>query len=293
MSTPVEIVRADTKIYKRSIEESLLNLENAVTTLPFKFDTIPDPFKRSCIRDITQTERALAHLSHELICKHLVKQSDDLKTVKMDMMDYPYRSPTLVQLRTALQEAERSLVEAPAPVPTDVFSEDTYSADGHGIQYYATFATNEEACKVIEMGEFSFKSGEEPFAVRFRRADPRAARMDWMEIRGLIERLDTVQKALVQLGAIETNDPYPFHVEVNERLIVDASPGYLEKLEALEKRFSEKDYTGLSFLDKTPVPNLEVIKQRVADLGQERIELIFSLRKFQGKGYVFKINIAI
>lgn len=299
MSTPTEAQKRAFTDYKLEVDEALDRLQTACETLPYKFGKMESSFQRAIVRKLHHVSRVLAHHGSELTVEHLVDKEKSPFVVEMGVNDcvsfsgHASFAPTLDDLKTAFKENERVKFDFPAPVPLSMFDEDTFTADSGLMKTFVAFATLEECRKAISVGEFSFKAGEQEFTVVFRSALQSDERKDWAKIHALVRRLNAVQKSLVENKAVETNDAFPFQVEIPDHLVVDVNPAYLEKLWDLKDRVKQGDKSGLTLLDKTPVAHLEEVKEFVKELCEERIGLIMSLREFQGMGYKFTFDMLV
>ena len=299
MSTSTESQKRAFTTYKLDVDDALERLQTKCESLPYKFDKTESAFQRAVVRKLRHVARVLEHQGDEITVDHLVDKEKSPYVVEMGMLDCAWNddasfAPTLDDLKKAFEENERVKFEFPAPVPLSVFDEDTFTADSQLMKTFVSFATREECVKAISVGEFSFSTGDQEFTVCFRSAPQSDERKDWAKIHAHIKRLNAVQKSLVENKAVETNDPFPFNVKIPDHLVVDATKDYLEELWALKDRVEQGDYTtGMSLLDKTPVPLLQDVKSYVKELCEERINLIISLREFQGMGYKFTFDMSV
>jgi len=297
MSTPTKFKKRVFTDYKLDVDEALDRLQTACENLPYNFEKMDPAIKRAVVGKLRHVARLLDDESHALFVKTLV--DDQSYVVEMGILDcasfsdYASFAPTLDDLKTAFKENERVKFDFPAPVPLSMFDEDTFTADSQLMKTFVAFSSREECMKVISLGDFSFKAGDQEFTVTFSSAQQSEERKDWAKIHALIRRLNAVQKSLVENKAVETNDAFPFQVEIPDHLVVDVNPAYLEKLWDLKDRVKQGDKSGLTLLDKTPVAHLEEVKEFVKELCEERIGLIMSLREFQGMGYKFTFDMSV
>lgn len=291
MSTPVSELRSKVRSFQDDVEDAADKLVITCKNVPYKFEVMPTEFKRACIRSISTTERELAKLRQELEISHFIRDVEDKLLVEMEIIDHCFYTPTLEELKAAFQAVERVRVEYPAPVPKDIFNEDNVIPNKGWTQTYVLFKTAEEALKTLEMKTLTVRIREQTLiTVKFGAAMSKQERDDWTKIKHFKDRLGAVQKQLTDLKAVETNDPYPFSVELSPILVVGATEDYSVQLKRAKERFSKGDATALSLLDKRPRVDLEEDKRRIQELNKERIEIIFELREFQAKGYDFHFD---
>lgn len=294
MSMSVPDVRSRVRGYENDLKDDVRTVGVTMDTLPYKFDSMPPEFKRACIRIVADCERELAKFRASLEIRQLTRTVEDNRVVEMDIVDFSIVTPTVEELKAAFKMHERVLVNHPAPEPQDIFSEDNTIPNKAWSQLYVVFRKEEEAIKAIAMGPLPVRiMNDKLISVIFRSALSLEERKDWATINSTTDRLSTVQKQLTDLRAVETNDPYPFSVQLSPLLVVSANEDYRVQLERAKERFKAGDGSALSLLDKKPIHHFEQEEEQAQILNKERIELIFALREFQAKGYRFNIDINI
>lgn len=306
MSTfPKESLDAKQSSYKRTLRDALDEVNTVCNQFPYnKFHDAPYQEKRKCIEFIARARDELRLMEVNFETKFLAADSDDATTVQMNFTKHlpapypkehiPLSFPSAAGLKVALEAVERVLIEFPAPVPVETFQEQIFLPScSLTVASFVRFETADDAERVIKMGKLTYNGGDELYNIEFSAASPTSVRKAWLDIRNSIRRLDEVQCLLGNYNATETNNPYPFKVEITDVMVVDATPEFLESLRDAQERFERGDHSRVHLLSKVPVKNLQRVRELVEELNKERISLINLLRQYQGRGYVFDFDLEI
>jgi hypothetical protein len=297
MSTSSSDAAKKLSLFRERMQYTLKNVEDECNGLQYDFKTFSPTEKEKFLSSIADTRGELVKFENILRKKYLaVDCVDENSTVEIYSIDPPLLSiPCVDRVNNCLDREKLITVDDSVPVLKDVWEEDVYTfKDGLSSKIFAKFETEDGAARILRMNKLRYMDERGHIVnLHFGPALGAKTRADWMAIHSLLGDLQTVHLQFQSFGAMETNDIYPFKVEiqVREALEEDASE-YLPKLETLKRKFESGDKSGLVLLKKKPVKDLAILSATVDRLSDDRIKLIMSLREFQAKGYEFDLDLS-
>lgn len=287
--------KRDLEWMRKGMQDTLSDLENACNVLPYGFKSLTNAQKRVCLEDIAETGRKVMKFRDVLRDKYLaVEPAGENACVEMYCNPIALLvCPSPEELKRALDAMERITIDVPVPTVVRTYEEEVYTfKDGPDTKFFAEFKTQDEAARILRMGTVMMVNERGyKLNIQFRPALPKEVRANWMTIQKRLDELRTVHANLKAIGATETNDPYPFKVEVWPTLVEDATPDLVERLENLRQKFDAGEAgSDLMLLQMKPVSMAE-LSAEVERLNSERIHLIITLRKFQAQKYEFDFEL--
>jgi hypothetical protein len=295
MSTSSREAAKKLSLFKERMNYNLKTVEDECNCLPYDFKALSPMEKEMFLSSIADTRSKLFEFENNLRKKYLaVDGVEENSTVEIYSLDSPLLLvPCVDKVNDCLARERRITIDDPVPVLMQVWEQDVYTFnDGLSSKIFAKFDTAEGAERILRMNKLEYTDVRgHTYYLHFGPALEEKKRSDWMAIHSLLGDLQTVHSQLHSFGAMETNDPYPFKVEIRQALVEEAS-AYVTKLETLKRKFEAGDKSDLVLLQKKPIKDLSIVRATVYRLSDERIKIIMSLREFQAQGYDFDIDLS-
>jgi hypothetical protein len=295
MSTSGSDAAKKLALFRKGLQDTLSEVETACNCLPYEFKTLSPTEKEMFLSSIANTRSELFKFENILRGKYLaVERVEANTTVEIFSLSAPLQLiPCVARVNNCLEREKRITIDDPVPVLKEVWEEEVYSfKDGLSSKMFAKFDTEDGAARILRMNKLEYMDERgHTINLHFGPALDAKTRAGWMAIHSLLGDLQTVRYQLQSFGAIETNDPHPFKVEIRQALVEDASAN-VTKLETLKRKFEDGDKSGLVLLQKNPAKDLLNLCATVDRLSDDRIKLIMSLREFQAQGYEFELDLS-